>query len=237
MDLKQPMYVPPAYNISAANQFAVAQKVSIFLCPSDKGEPVSSAYGITNMGPTNYAVCNGSGVNGGTPWGADGMFPAKDGVAITAITDGTSNTIAMSESILGEGAEKSTTQPGDERTAYKYIGYTSTAPTDAVCSGTPASWNSDQRRGFMWASGELRCASFNTFYTPNSKSFDCIANDLTPGNGQYTAIGFRAARSRHTNGANILLGDGSVRFVNNNVQLVTWRALGTRTGGEVLGDF
>jgi prepilin-type N-terminal cleavage/methylation domain-containing protein/prepilin-type processing-associated H-X9-DG protein len=237
MDLKQPMYVPPMFNISAANQFAVAQKVAIFLCPSDKGEPVSSAYGITNIGPTNYAVCNGSGVNGGSPWGGDGIFPAKDGVAITAITDGTSNTIAMSESILGEGAENSATQPGDERTAYKYMGYTTATPTDATCQGTPASWNSSQRRGFMWASGELRCASFNTFYTPNSKSFDCIANDFNPGIGQYTAIGFRAARSRHTNGANILLGDGSVRFVNNGVQLVTWRALGTRNGGEVLGDF
>ena len=75
------------------------------------------------------------------------------------------------------------------------MGYTSTAPTDATCQGTPASWNNAQRRGFMWASGELRCASFNTFYTPNSKSFDCIANDLTPGIGAYTAIGFRAARS------------------------------------------
>src|SRR5215211_4859222 len=50
MDLTQPMY--DASNVvTAKNQFAVVQKVSIFLCPSDKGEPVSSAYGVTNMGP------------------------------------------------------------------------------------------------------------------------------------------------------------------------------------------
>ena len=237
MDLKQPMYVPPTYNISAANTFAVGQLVKLFLCPSDKQQPVSTAYGVTNVGPTNYAVCNGSGLNGGTPWNADGIFPAKFGQAITAITDGTSNTVAMSESILGDGAENSSTQPGDERTAYKYMGYTSATPTDASCQGTPASWNNAQRRGFMWASGELRCGSFNNFYAPNTKSFDCIANDLNPGPGQYTAIGFRAARSKHTGGVNTLLGDGSVRFARDSVDVTVWRNAGTRAGGEVPGDF
>src|SRR5438105_13609002 len=42
MDLTQPIYMPPAFNISAANQFAVQQKVKLFLCPSDKMQPVSS---------------------------------------------------------------------------------------------------------------------------------------------------------------------------------------------------
>ena len=176
-------------------------------------------------------------LNGGSPWNADGIFPAKLGVTITGITDGTSNTVAMSESILGDGAENSATQPGDERTAYKYIGYTTAAPTDATCQGTPASWNNAQRRGFMWASGELRCASFNNFYPPNSKSFDCIANDLNPGVGQYTAIGFRAARSKHTGGVNMLMGDGSTRYARDSVDVTVWRSAGTRAGGEVPGDF
>jgi prepilin-type processing-associated H-X9-DG protein len=43
--------------------------------------------------------------------------------------------------------------------------------------------------------------------------------------------------SAHTNGVNLLLCDGSARFVNNGINLVTWRALGTRNGGEVVGDY
>ena len=39
--------------------------------------------------------------------------------------------------------------------------------------------------------------------------------------------------SRHPGGVNAMMGDGSVRFITNSVDLVTWRAIGTRAGGEV----
>jgi prepilin-type processing-associated H-X9-DG protein len=45
-----------------------------------------------------------------------------------------------------------------------------------------------------------------------------------------------SANSAHTNGVNVTLFDGSVHFVNNGISLTTWRALGTRNGGEVLGS-
>jgi prepilin-type processing-associated H-X9-DG protein len=89
----------------------------------------------------------------------------------------------------------------------------------------------------MWATGEIRCATYNHYLPPNSSTYDCITNDALPGPGQYTAIGFRAARSRHTGGVNLLLGDGSVRFVSNTVRPETWRAIATRNGGEVTSDF
>src|SRR5262249_42222671 len=102
MDLTQPIYVPPNFNISATNQFAVQQIVKLFLCPSDKMQPVSVAYGEPVIGPTNYAVCVGTGTtNGGPPFGSplgsDGMFMAGTGFRITDITDGSSNTAMMSE--------------------------------------------------------------------------------------------------------------------------------------------
>jgi prepilin-type N-terminal cleavage/methylation domain-containing protein len=236
MDLKQPMY-DASNNITAANQFAVVQMIKLFLCPSDREVPVSSAYGVTDMGSTNYVACHGSGnSNGGygSPINGDGVFPAVKGVKINDIKDGTSGTAAMSESILGDGAEISPTQPGDERVAYKYLGYTGTLPSPSTCAGNPPLWNGYNRRGFMWASGEARCVSYNHFYTPNSKNYDCIANDPTM---TYISVGYRAARSRHTSGVNLLLADGSGRFVADSVQPATWTAIGTRAMNEVVGDY
>ena len=50
-------------------------------------------------------------------------------------------------------------------------------------------------------------------------------------------MGFFAARSNHPGGVNVLMADGSVRFVTDSIDLTTWRALGTCRGGEVLNPF
>jgi prepilin-type processing-associated H-X9-DG protein/prepilin-type N-terminal cleavage/methylation domain-containing protein len=236
MDLTQPMY-DATNQITTKNQFAVVQKVPLFLCPSDRGVSVSSAYGVRDMGPTNYVANHGTGLSGGgygSPIGGDGVFPAVTGVTMLDITDGTSNTVAMSESILGDGAEISPTQPGDQTVAYKYLGFTGTLPSDTNCAGPPPLWNGYNRRGFMWASGEARCVSYNHYYTPNSKNFDCIANDPSM---TYISVGYRAARSKHPGGVNALLADGHVRFVQDAIALDVWRAIGSRAGQEMVGDY
>jgi prepilin-type N-terminal cleavage/methylation domain-containing protein len=83
---------------------------------------------------------------------------------------------------------------------------------------------------------------FMTINTPNSRTPDtnnfCSATSLDPrmpcaGGGNQQA----AARSRHVGGVHALLGDGSVRFVSDSLSSTTWAALGTMSGGEVLGDF
>ena len=240
MDLTQPIYLPPNFNISPTNQFAVQQIVPIFLCPSDRKEPVSVAYGEPVIGPTNYAVCIGTGTtNGGppfgSPWGSDGMFRAKQPTKIADVKDGLSHTAAISESLLGDGPENAFGAiPEDPQVVYAYTGF-GTPLNDANCASANL-WNVENRRGFMWASGEIRCASYNHYYTPNAKIYDCVSNDLTPGEGMFTAIGFRAARSRHPGGVNLLLGDGSVQFITDAVDLTTWRALATRAGGEIVKE-
>ena len=228
------------------NDAARRVRVATFACPSDIGlqenEFGSNNWGrirsnyVANWGNTNYGQTTKSGVTfGGAPFGP------KTGARIADITDGTTNTVAFSESILGEGAEVSPTQPGDERTAYKYTGYLGTLPSDSNCAGAMTgpsqSWNGYNRRGFMWASGEVRCVSYNHYYTPNSKNFDCVANDPDFPRNTYLGVGYRAARSRHPGGVNCLLGDGSVRFVRDSVDLAVWRGASTRAGGEVPGDF
>jgi prepilin-type N-terminal cleavage/methylation domain-containing protein/prepilin-type processing-associated H-X9-DG protein len=243
MDVSLPMYDPANnYEIYPQNRTACATLVPIFLCPSDKGQPVSTAYGITNMGPTNYAACIGSGINGGvaaalgSPWDADGAFQARTAMKMSGIIDGTSKTAAFSESILGDGDESGSGQPklGPDR-IYKYTGF-GTPLSDSNCAGA-SQWNYTNRRGFMWASGEIRCGSYNHYLTPNSPTYDCVTNDTNNGPGKYTAVGFRAARSRHTGGVNVVMCDGSTQYVSDSVDPVPWRAMSTRAGGEVTGDY
>ena len=70
---------------------------------------------------------------------------------------------------------------------------------------------------------------YNHALPPNAKTFDC-------GNASHNA-GFTAARSRHTGGVMVLMCDGSARFVGDSIELTIWRALGSRNGGEVTGEF
>ncbi|HEY8503586.1 MAG TPA: DUF1559 domain-containing protein, partial [Gemmataceae bacterium] len=240
MDLKLPLYLHNGtdYYVPPPNDFAVQTVVKTFLCPADKGEPVSAGYGLPQFGPTNYAACTGSGLNGGSPYAADGIFYANSKVRITDVIDGSSNTVAFSESLLGEGEENSPTMPAGatEQTAYAFL--YSGSLSDAGCQ-TPSAWNVSNRRGFQWVSGEYRCSSYNHYYPPNSPLPDCFSYIPSgPPERLFTAIGWRAARSRHTGGVNVAMGDGSVRYVAETIPTDTWRALSTRAGGEVInGDF
>ncbi len=47
---------------------------------------------------------------------------------------------------------------------------------------------------------------------------------------------FVSTRSRHSGGVNMGLADGSVRFIRDGINAATFQALGSRSGGEVLGD-
>jgi prepilin-type N-terminal cleavage/methylation domain-containing protein/prepilin-type processing-associated H-X9-DG protein len=224
------------FDITQPNQYAVQQIVPLFLCPSDKMEPVAGpAYGVDVLGPTNYAVCNGTGTNGGSPWDADGAFIAQRGMRIADLTDGASNTAMLSESTLGEGAESASgPPPAPLSTVFAYLG--GQVLSDSVCANAKL-WNVEQRRGFFWASGEIRCASYNHYFPPNPAQADCITYDVRPGPHRYTALGWRAARSRHNGGVNLTLCDGSVRFVSDSINLDVWRSLATRAGGEAVAGY
>lgn len=58
--------------------------------------------------------------------------------------------------------------------------------------------------------------------------------NTAPGTGVlYSSTNNGAFMSRHTNGANFALGDGSVRFINQNIDITKYRALSTIRGNEV----
>jgi len=106
--------------------------------------------------------------------------------------------------------------------------------TPAACAGASL-WNVQLPRGYLWASGEIRCASYNHYYPPTDPTYDCVANVTTPGPQQFTAVGFKAARSNHPGGVNVLMVDGGVHFVTDFINPDTWTALSTRAGDEPIG--
>jgi prepilin-type N-terminal cleavage/methylation domain-containing protein/prepilin-type processing-associated H-X9-DG protein len=219
LDMTIPLYQDTAGTVFPQNQFGVAQTVKLFLCPSDQYTVASPGFG-----PTNYVACLGSGANGGTRTAGDGIFYNNSSVRMTEITDGTSNTAMMSEQILGPGGAAPTSAAQvDVRLHYASLRVRQPV-TDALCQGATV-WLSD--RGARWADGEVQYAMYDHHYPPNPPVWDCVAIEYS----------WKPARSRHTGGVNLLLADGSVRFVSNGVNPVTWQGVGSRNGGEVLGDF
>jgi prepilin-type processing-associated H-X9-DG protein len=205
--------------------------VPSFLCPSDLFATVSSDYGVSALGPANYAACIGTGGNLGSPFDTDGMFYAASRISTQHIADGLTNTVAMSECRLGIGPEQySGSIPGDPQGVYAFI---SGPVSDSACAAATL-WNTTNNKGFLWLVGELRVSSYNHYYGPNAPLPDCIGYDPNSG---YATTGWHAARSKHPGGVNAMLGDGSVRFINSSIDLGTWRKLATRAGREIIGDF
>lgn len=235
INLDRPLFTLSPLEVPPENRFAVEQVIGIFLCPADRQQPVSfGEYQVAQFGPTNYAACLGTGINAGNPWHGDGVFQAARKRAMDDIRDGASNTIAFSESTLGSGPRSAFGSiPAPASLVYGYV----THPVDAAKCSSPSLWNYPSLRGFLWASGELRAGSYNHHYPPNPPEWDCIANIATPGREQFTASGWRAARSLHPRGVNVLVLDGSTRFILDAIALPTWQALATRAGGESLGDW
>ncbi|MCA9270188.1 MAG: DUF1559 domain-containing protein, partial [Planctomycetales bacterium] len=86
---------------------------------------------------------------------------------------------------------------------------------------------------------DIACAQFMTVNTPNSTAPDqnvCV--DLVkPAPCSTAGDRIQAARSNHPGGVLAVLGDGSVHFYTNSIDLSTWQALGSMAGGEVIpGD-
>jgi prepilin-type N-terminal cleavage/methylation domain-containing protein/prepilin-type processing-associated H-X9-DG protein len=228
LDLTVPLYGGPAqgYAVFAVNKPAVQTVVPLFLCPSDMGKPVTNYLG-TIFGPSNYAACMGTGINGGSEYSADGIFYMNSATKFADIQDGASNTAAMSESILGLSQVGT---PPDPQTVYAYIG--GSPITDANCLGA-TQYNVSDPRSFSWANGDTRCALYNHYLPPNSQRLDCIGYDPS---AAYTDTGWRTARSWHPATVNVLMADGSVRPISDSINQFVWRGMSTRKGGEALTD-
>ena len=82
---------------------------------------------------------------------------------------------------------------------------------------------------------DLSCAEYMTINTPNSgiDSTVCV-NPQLPGPCQFSATTYVSARSNHPGGVDVLIGDGSVRFISDSINLSAWQALGSMNGNELV---
>jgi prepilin-type N-terminal cleavage/methylation domain-containing protein/prepilin-type processing-associated H-X9-DG protein len=218
VDFTQPTSTGP--NLAAASM-----AVPLFQCPSDTG---TGRVPGSNYGGNNYAGCVGTGVNAGDYVTGDGVFLLNQKIAIKHISDGTSNTAAFSEILLGNGTGHVGATPADPLRQFVQLPG-STPATPAACTpGPTTNWSGN--RGDRWINGGYLSTLYNAYASPNPRGgYDCInaANNF----------GLASARSNHDGGVNLLLCDGSVRFVSDSISLATWQALATRAGGEVVEDY
>lgn len=237
VDPNQPLFFfAGTSTLNPAQAPAAGTTIPFFLCPSDPQAPVCSAYNAADFAGTNYMVNGGTGegVFYDTRYPTDGVFWNSSYLRFADITDGTSGTLFMAETLRGACFTTDGSAPADPRrqggslaTVAKTIpNQPGTNPplTDSLCA-TATKWLGSHAIAWIW--GQTPQSVFNTHEPPNSPRPDCTSN------GQ----GWFKAASMHAGGVNSLLGDGSVRFVGESINLATWRALSTRSAGELVGDF
>ncbi len=236
-------FPPEASPIGNADaQTALLVKINAFLCPSDANAGMSyinSYYG--SMGPSVGYI---------TQTQSSGLFAQQTSRNIAAITDGTSNTVASSERLVGSPSQPDH-YPGngmDNVTAGSGLWWAYTAqsnmPAFLISLNTcNAAWAANitidsayQSAGEYWAWGTPGMTLFNTLVPPSSTQYPWNSCRTGCGGCGTDSSNIVNATSRHPGGANVGMADGSVRFVKSSLSILTWMQLGTISGGEVISS-
>lgn len=231
---------------SGVNGQACQRIIAAFLCPSDLGTDNSAIGGGNNyVGSAGPSVYWGSHTTANTDAIQIGLFNTRVSVAIRDVTDGTSNTVAMSEQIIAR--PDSTPLSTNSRAATKRGGSLGSIPqtfmsvadqktfTDSCLAASVGYVDDSGGEGIRWTNGIANQTLFNTILTPNSNLPNCV-NACTTCSATDN-MGVWAARSRHTGGVHALMADGAVKFVSENVDNTTWQRAGARADGNTLGEF
>jgi prepilin-type N-terminal cleavage/methylation domain-containing protein/prepilin-type processing-associated H-X9-DG protein len=210
-----------------------AQRISVYICPSDPNDrpgpgapgPYGTSYGAGMGDWFTFNISARTGGNGAVPWV---MYPSQQGVRQTDIADGTANTVGFAEvkmfgSYIAQLASLSSTPPA--------------TPADMVAIGGTLHVGECHS---TWAVGDEMYIGItfvfppNTFvpYTNPADGQEYDVDGVWPTNGSGTYHSAITSRSYHRGGVNALFMDGSVRFITDSIAQLTWRAVGTRNGGE-----
>ncbi len=228
----------------AANT-ALLMRVGSFLCPSDgeAGKQCTNSY-HGSMGTTIGYL---------TQTDSNGLFAETVGRGLHHITDGSSNTIAFTETLVGDLSSQ--TQPlkkrghgileaGGSQNWYMIDISSDYNNIMSILQQCNAAWDRDdssanggyQCAGQYWGWGTPGMTLSHTIVPPNSTQYgwnSCRQDCLGCGVDSSHIVN---STSNHPGGCNALLGDGSVRFVKSTIEIRTWWALGTRANGEILSS-
>ncbi len=203
-----------------ANQTVTSTFIHSYLCPSDQtNTPITATTNGNNFACTsqNYAVNFGNSIVSQVDF-QDVKFAGAPFVDIGS-PEGDHN------------------QPGQPTIGFNGFldGLSETLLASEVIVG-----QGQDLRGFSWWGD---AATFETFLAPNSSFPDvlfspyyCINQSPNPPCvGATTALPDNyAARSRHSSGVNVAMGDGAVRFSKNSINVRVSRALSTTKGSEII---
>jgi prepilin-type N-terminal cleavage/methylation domain-containing protein/prepilin-type processing-associated H-X9-DG protein len=223
-----------AYVVSWDNGNArTITKISPLLCPSDSASPHPSG---PNVAQRNYFFCYGTTIQGNYDQATNGVFGSRSYKKMADVTDGTSNTIAMSERAAGNGSIRRVIGNVAWNSTYDPATcLTLVAGADYAPSASLTSWSA----GSLWAFGHPHWNAFVTVLPPNGPSCTAHNNDnLSNASGIFTA------NSKHPGGVQVLMTDGSARFVSQTISYTggqgnigVWGALGTRELNETISSF
>jgi prepilin-type N-terminal cleavage/methylation domain-containing protein/prepilin-type processing-associated H-X9-DG protein len=264
LDFSQPAFTGP-YNAQVPNPLFVAafeMPIPVMLCPSDLSPVlnIETTYGYTYAG-NNYMLSTGSGtgLNYDQRFKTDGIIFYNSRIKFRDITDGTSSTVFMSESIRSIGVDITLpagttpgfpyqytlngskgltpgTGPGITMTGGPWTGPTINGmianPDLSLVWGQFTVWRGAgstalRGRGISWAAEGALNTLTNGYTPPNSTIPDLVMHHT----------GYFGPRSWHPGGANVLLGDGAVRFFGDDIDATLHRSLHSRNGGEIIGGF
>ncbi len=233
-------------------------RVATFICPSEsvsQGPWLASSwmnYCASAGGPASMATWSGIIIPMREEMGvieARTNYHSKCGtIGLEGVTDGTSNTVAFSERLVGIGPGDKTITRGSPDAKRVTFGPVPTVTGDtggaaqASRSSRPAAARplpppppgkrttpgSPARSGRSSHANTLRFNGYTHVNTPNGIS--CMAENYPPGQ----AIDAITVGSNHSGGVNACMADGSVRFFKDTVAIPTWWAVGTRGGGEIV---
>jgi prepilin-type N-terminal cleavage/methylation domain-containing protein/prepilin-type processing-associated H-X9-DG protein len=223
-------------------------KVSIYSCPSDPNSDTPrdvSPKLASPLYPTTYGFNFGTWLvyDPATGQMGDGAFGPNSRIGFRSFLDGTSNTLMAAEVRARQHYGRNTPPDG---------GPAAPGPSlPDVIAKIPSGMSWCRPNGHTeWPDGRVHHQGLTTAAPPNGHvPIGDTANLCQAGQDiNFTSrqegtsateptFAIITSRSYHPGTVNVVLMDGSVRSVSENIDLATWRALGTRAGREVVGEF
>ena len=203
---------------------AIDLRIATFLCPSDPGEVYYTDGDGVRWAGTNYVLNGGPGheLNYCSRNDTRGMFWRGSSTRIRDVTDGTSKTALMTETLLGLRGEDTLTLVDAQRQLKRVSGGPPCVETAENLVARTATRFEGRRTG-QWIRNITYQTFSSGFFTPNSPAPDVA----------HHGEAIMGARSFHQGGVHVAMVEGSVRFFSDSVDLALWRNLFARNDGSV----